>query len=800
LRRIADFWQEGEYRIAKSQIEEFITIYPESPYSDTLCAALADLFLREQSYEDALHYYSLIQSSELTDQIFLNKLQCLYEMQWFASLAQECETFLEEKSDLKVTYFLSIALYHQCLNASNNPELERELAERAKPHFDILSESPLSDDLAEGYAHLCHVLKESPKAAQIYRNLAKKSPESHEDMLFQAALIESEYDKLSAIKSFEDIAKLEGKKSQEALYNQFVLLFELAEYEKVSKMAIDQFPSSKVEAAHLFLGQSLLHLKKYDEAIYELKTYLKMSPASDTLRATLLTLIEASYQCNDINAMDESIEKLASLNPQDVEIPKAYFTRAQVLKKLERIPEARLQLEQILSQFPEFGQNSQAIFELLHLDYHEGLWGSCNSRARSLIQGTPNHELAPFAWRYLISSDAELAMSDPHFNGQLTTDLEAITNPDLAGMFSSSELEQWQFLHAKTNFEMGHFDKAIKTLQNLSSPNGELLLALCYKEGAKDLPLFCEIAEKALLRGANLIEEATIHTALFNAYLTLNSKEKAAEHLYIAFEKKGDIQEQNLFFLAELFYHKAKEGAPTFSEKAVNLLERLKGKDEEHLCFQLADLYAIRDEKSKTIELLSALENPSDEALLLLAKCYAENSELEKASTLFDQILKSSRSLRSLPAATACLEGARLKEKLPNIDREEIALQLKNLIIQKTIVNEPIHLEAALDYVEWMAPSDLDKKLSLLEKIKTDFESQDDLLSKDYHLARANFPDKDQIYQEYMQFIDAEIALLKGQNSINLTPDAKEILVKIVEESTTAPLLERARMLLADFE
>ena len=299
---------------------------------------------------------------------------------------------------------------------------------------------------------------------------------------------------------------------------------------------------------------------------------------------------------------------------------------------------------------------------------------------------------------------------------------------------------------------------------------------------------------------ANLIEEATIHTALFNAYLTLNSKEKAAEHLYIAFEKKGDIQEQNLFFLAELFYHKAKEGAPTFSEKAVNLLERLKGKDEEHLCFQLADLYAIRDEKSKTIELLSALENPSDEALLLLAKCYAENSELEKASTLFDQILKSSRSLRSLPAATACLEGARLKEKLPNIDREEIALQLKNLIIQKTIVNEPIHLEAALDYVEWMAPSDLDKKLSLLEKIKTDFESQDDLLSKDYHLARANFPDKDQIYQEYMQFIDAEIALLKGQNSINLTPDAKEILVKIVEESTTAPLLERARMLLADFE
>src|SRR3989338_1376902 len=57
LRRIADFWQEGEYQIAKSQMEEFIVEYPESPFSDALCAALGDLFLREKNFSTALNYY-----------------------------------------------------------------------------------------------------------------------------------------------------------------------------------------------------------------------------------------------------------------------------------------------------------------------------------------------------------------------------------------------------------------------------------------------------------------------------------------------------------------------------------------------------------------------------------------------------------------------------------------------------------------------------------------------------------------------------------------------------------------------
>src|SRR5579872_3782878 len=83
LRRIADFWQEGEYQIAKSQMEEFIVEYPESPFSDALCSALGDLFLREKNYSNALNYYAQVQSPEFVQRVFLNRMQCLYEMQWY---------------------------------------------------------------------------------------------------------------------------------------------------------------------------------------------------------------------------------------------------------------------------------------------------------------------------------------------------------------------------------------------------------------------------------------------------------------------------------------------------------------------------------------------------------------------------------------------------------------------------------------------------------------------------------------------------------------------------------------------
>lgn len=815
LRRIADFWQEGEYQIAKIQMEEFIIQFPESAFSDVLCGALGDLCLREKNFLSALNRYSQIQSTELSDRVFLSRMQCLYEMQWYASLADECESFLEEKSDLHVTYYLAIALYHQCLNASQDPEMLQMLAERAQPYFEALSQSELSEEVAQGFAHLCFLLKDYPKAAEIYLGLAKKEPSIQEEMLFQAGLIQAEFDKELAVQTFDGIAKLGQKRAKEAAYNRLVLSFDMGRNEELTGVSFSDLPPGRTGMAHLFVGRSLLNLKKYPEAIAELKLYMQDAPLSDTFHAALLSLLDAAYQCGDLPTLEQAIAALSANYPQDSELPKALFSRAQILKRNQRIPEAQEQIEQLLAQFPHFPQKAQAIFELAHLAYQGKAWESCYHRARTFIAEFPEHELSLFAWRYYASSSAEIAAGNPGLKEQLLSDLAAFIQLPLA----ETEKNEWRFLAAKTQFELGRFEEAMHSLQNQETPNALLLRALVYKDGLSDLPKFCEMAELALSSGATLADPAQVHISLFNAYLQTASLEKGAEHLYAAFEAKADIKTENLLWLADFYFNRLLDEETHFllANRTAALLEKIKCKAALHcspeerfkgahcpepIICKLAKVYSILGRLDEAITLLEKLESPSPEAQLLLAEGYVKKGIAAKASPIFDAIVSSSATVRSSVSASAALQGARLKLAAEKPDLTQIATQLKNLVVQKTFMNEPVHLEAALDYIELQAKADPSKKLMLLKKTKSDFEKSDDLLSKDYHAARMKNPNKDKIYQGYMRLIDAEIFALEStiakdpQDQKNLAAKAKDLLLQIVQEPTARALHERCAMLL----
>lgn len=798
LRRIADFWQEGEYQIAKGQMEEFIVEFPESSFSDALCAALGDLYLREKSFSNALNHYSRIQTPEFYHRVFLNRMQCLYEMQWYATLADECEAYLENGPNLHVTYFLAIALYHQCLNASKDPEALLYLAERARPYFEMLSKSDLCDEVAQGFAHLCCILKDYSKASEIYLDLANRNPDSQEEMLFQVALIQSQFDKEQAIQTFDQIAHLGQKRAKEAAYNRLVLSFDTGHYEELTKEnLIDDLPPERVEMARLFIGKSLLNLKKYPEAAQQLKAYIADAPASEPVHSAILCLIDASHQSNDIASLDQAIAKLLASYPQDPELPKAYFSKAQVLKKNQNYQEARNQLEQLLTQFPQFQHKAQVVFELAHLEYKAKSWEPCYKRTRAFLSQFPNHELALFAWRYLVSSSAEIASEKPEFKKQLVADLEAfLKNP-----LTDSEKDEWQFLLAKTNYELKAYEKAMNGLQNLKSPNAQLLLALCYRDGFNDLEHFCELAEAALSEGANLIDPGQIQASLYNALLELSKIEPAAEHLYAAYLAKADIKIDNLLWLADHYYTRLQDEETNFvlAHRTANILQTCI-KSIPDLTHKLAKVYTILGRINDAIALLESLKEPGNEAQLLLAENYAKKGGVEKAIQMFDAIVASSATVRNSVSASASLQGARLKLASDHPDLVKIATQLKTLVVQKTFEGEPLYLEAALEYVELQTKLDPGKRVALLMKTKHDFETREDLLSKDYHEARSRWPQKDKMYNGYMQLIEAEIlqaqAKLDPQNQIDLQAKSKDLLLQIIKDQTTNALLERAKTLL----
>jgi TolA-binding protein len=801
LRRIADFWQEGEYQIAKSQMEEFIVEYPKSPFSDALCAALGDLFLREKNYTQALNYYNQVQSAEFVQKVFLNRMQCLYEMQWYATLADECEAFLQKEPNLHVTYFLAISLYHQCINASKETETLHQLAERAKPYFETLFQSEFSNEIAQGYAHLCCILKDYPKATEIYLQLAK-NPGLEEEMLFQVALIQAEYNKELALDTFAQIANLKRKRAKEATYNKMVIAFEMGRYEEVVKEEyLSEVPLEKVGTARLFVGRSFLQLKNYERAMQELKAYIDTAPPSETLYAALISLLDASYQGNDLTSLDEAIEKLNKNYPTHPELPKAYFSRVQLLKKSERLVEAKEQLESLLTQFPNFTQKPQATFELCHLEYKEKQWEKCYQKSLQFIAEFPEHELAPFVWRYAVSSSIEIAAVQPLHKEKLLVDLKSFLKLPL----SEKEKKDWELLLAKTHYEMHHYEEATHLLQNQQTPNAKLLLSLCIRDQSKDPQAFCELAEEALAEGANLVDLGQIHVSLYNAYLELSQFEKAAQHLYEAFLGKATIKTANLIWLADHYSNLLKEKEENFvlAARIASILDFCKAalQDEEHLC-KLGRAYLILGRFDDAVALLTPLSSASNEASLLLAQTLLKQGLAQQAIELFDAIVVSCGTGRSPISALATLEGARLKLTQENCDQEQIAHQLKNLILQKNMEGEPTYLEAALDYVDLMAKGNPEQKLALLQQAKSDFLEKEDLLSKDYHAARALSPRKDHIYQGYIKLMDAEIlaaqAKIDLQNQEALKTKARELLAQLTENPMVSTLNERVRKLLAD--
>lgn len=811
LRRIADFWQEGEYQIAKTQMEEFIGEYPESPFSDALCAALGDLFLREKNYSNALNYYAQVQSPEFVQRVFLNRMQCLYEMQWYATLADECEAYLQNEQNLHVTYFLAIALYHQCINTSKETDQLLKLADRAKPYFETLYHSELSNEIAQGYAHLSCILKDYEKATEIYLDLAKKDPASEEEMLFQVALIQSEYNKEFALETFDKIAKMSRKRAKEAAYNRMVIAFELGKYEDLTgDSSLSQIPADRVGTARLFLGRSLLHLKKYEDAVRELKAYIADAPVSETLFAALLSLFDASYQCGDLASLDHAIEKLSTSYPENPELPKAYFSRAQILKRQENFSEAKEQLEKLLGQFPAFQQKAQVCFELTHLDYKLKAWEGCYQNGLKFLTDFSQHELAPFVWRYFVSSSSEIASINPDHRPQLITDLEIFLKLPLA----DAEKCEWQLLLAKTHYEMRQYDLAMKILQNQETPNAHLLLALCYRDGYRDIEHFCQFAEEALAKGANLVDQGQIHASLYNAYLELSQIEKGAQHLYQAFMAKAELKTENLLWLADFYFNQLIENEGNFvlAARTASLLDKCKTSMQNDPCkadlhlepvlCKLAKVYSILGRIDEAIALLEPLSTPGNEAKLLLAESYAKKGIIDRASPLFDAIVASCGTVRSPVGAAAALQGARLKLAKENPNLVEIATQLKNLVIQKNFEGEPIYLEAALEYVALVAKSDPEKKAALLQKTKLDFEQTDDLLSKDYHAARGKSPQKDRIFQGYMKLIDAEIFAAQAETDLQhqkeLKAKSKDLLLQIINEPVVSALEVRVRKILAD--
>ncbi len=165
---------------------------------------------------------------------------------------------------------------------------------------------------------------------------------------------------------------------------------------------------------------------------------------------------------------------------------------------------------------------------------------------------------------------------------------------------------------------------------------------------------------------------------------------------------------------------------------------------------------------------------------------------------MLDEMIEGGSAICSEIIAKACLERARMRAKSDS--RVQAALELKNLVLQRNLANEPIHLEAALEYTALLGDG-IEKRLSLLQKIKSDFENGEDLIAQDYAQARLHLQEKNQVYQRYMQLIDAEILWIRSGLSKDFSEkrqfqeNAMDLLIKMKEENADLLLGSQASSL-----
>jgi outer membrane protein assembly factor BamD (BamD/ComL family) len=841
IRRIADFWQEGEYQIVKGQIEEFLNSYPDSSFTSPLHETLGDLYLREKNYKEALLQYAQVNDTAIADRVFPNRMQCLYELQWFATLADECESYLQKDSldpqaKLHITYLMATALYQQCQNNPDGSEMAIRLAQRAKPYFQQLLASELSEEAAHAFVHLCCILGDLSTASQIYLGMAEQNGENREEMLFQAGLLQAEFDKAAALKTFSDLAALNGRRAGDALYNHLALSFEAGHFDKVlaQKEAILSTVSvNRRPEARLLLGRSYLQMKQYAEALQELSVYVADAVEGDSLRGALIDMLEAAYETDNLPYFETAFARLSGSFPDDPQVPAAMFARILLLKKNDRLSDVKDQIDTLMARYPASTQAQLALLERIHIDCDEKDWDSCLRRCRDFLRQFPSSSFTVSAYRFLVSAGTAIAACDHDdmaHREALVSDFEALIQLDA----DEAKKIEWKTRLAQVLYELQRYDAAIEILRPIASlacpqkADAALLLAFCFRDGPHDCSLFCQWGEEALAQHSALLDEAALHIALFNGYLSQDAIKLATAHLYRALHLT-EIDSGNLRWLADYYYEQSASDpsliAPALEctkKIIVPFLSTSPDPSIERDMVHLAHLYGRLGRESEQIALLHDLkkeyeahsEQPWKERSavnLMLARYYAKSGDALKAIALYDEVIAANPTMRFEAPAAAALESARLKRALFPLSAndpmtEQVLTQLKTLVLQRNLANEPIHIEAALEYVNLQSRPEsshyLEKRLALLSKLKTDFESSSDLLSFDYQNNRKALPEKDRFLQAYLHFVDADILRCQSQLAGNsaLASQAKQLLQGIASCPMTDFLGCMAREILEQME
>ena len=600
IRRIAEFWKDGDFAIVKTQIVDFLDKYPQSPLKDYFLGILGDIYLQENNYSDALETYQLVSDSTIIEKTLLNKLQCYYELDMYRDLAKDGRPYLSSKTTEiqerkpELNFLMGEALFRQALESENADE-KTVFAREARGYYENLPEGQYSEISEFAIAEIHAMLGDYEKGAAAYQKLAEKHSNMKEDLLFQVASLQARYNKEEATETFRKVKAMEGKRTHEATFNLIALLFQNEAYEEVINSygsLLGNIPEDYLPTLNFIVGKSYFCMGQYQNAISPLKKYIDSTYIpSDQLKNALLIQMTCAHQISDEALFSSTFNTLDSLFPEDQEIAKALFMHAMIPKEQGAISKADEKLKMIKDNYAEFDHQESFVFEYGLLAHQNERWLEAYESFQTYVTDFKDSSRIDAAWKLFLSSSLNLYKHCSEENNysklNFFNDLQAVLAH--SDCLNENEMKDYSLLYAKTAYELDYYSEALRCLQDyifttsseeensIALAEAHFIAGLCHAETGADNSAFCMHLEQAMALNPDLYDSPSTHLQLYNAYISLagygetgkipsdaaQQKEfinHAAEHLEEAVSR-GDvaIKEENRLWLADHYYQKVKD-------------------------------------------------------------------------------------------------------------------------------------------------------------------------------------------------------------------------------------------------
>lgn len=717
IRRISEFWKDGDHKIVKQQIVEFFDRYPDSPLKEYFLGILGDLYLQDNNPDLALEAYKQISSDAIYPKILINKLHCYYDLSRYKEIVDEGYAFLDKQGSefshrrSELTFLIAEGLFRQALELDDTDPGKTAAYETALPMYESLKSTSYREVANFALAESHRLLGNHEEGAAYYLELAERHPEQRDDLLFQAGNLQAKFDATTAIGTFSQVIDAGGERAAEATFNRLILLFKteqyssvLSDYEKVSSIV----PEGYGPTFSYIVGKSFYALDQYQNATAPLSEYIAtQSEPSDQLKNALFIQMICAQKLADEALYSTSLQAFESTFPEDPELPKALFFYATMQKDAGNIDVAKTQLEDIATRFPEYQMEEAFLFEYAYLAHQKEEWQQGYTTASTYLANFPESENAHAAWKLFFSSALHMIEQE---NGEYTkkefyNDLAQVLS--VPNLFSKQETTNYELLFAKTMSELGSHDEAYGYLAKIlatlpedenteQAAEAHYLSAICLYEMQQDHLDFCAHLEKSLALDEATYDKGSTHVHLFNGYLIASGLgenaadqelvDKAATHLYVALSA-GDtpIKSENVLWLANHHYMKVKDhvdghwSAKIDSEemsqhvaRAQELLERelleegaLKPISQESIshepeALKLAHIYQLTGQNNARLSVVSdLLRQQSNEQLEWSYKKHAlfELANCYKTLGESEKALETFGYITSLPSALPTVMG-----------------------------------------------------------------------------------------------------------------------------------------------